>query len=369
MNERHIWEDAERYHEGVLSVKEREGINDLIANDSGYAAEFNECVALLRSMKDNGTQKRFRNTLKEIHKKQVKRERLSKVLHYPLTPQFWRTAAIAAGVALITSSITFSLLNNSVQKSANQYSTISREVSHIKNQQQKLQQQQAELIKTINKNAAPIVPKADARYTGTGFAISNDGYFATAYHVINDGKGDFDSVYIQNQDGEYYKAFLVALDDKADLAIMKVGKKNFHFGKGELPYTFSSAKTGLGAKIYTLGYPKDEVVYSEGYVSAKNGYQGNEMQYTLELPAGHGQSGSPVIDGKGNIVGVLSAIGTPGEANTYAVSTKELLALMKKMPSENAIHLPRHSKLANLDRDMQIEKMSAYTFSVKVYKK
>jgi serine protease Do len=232
------------------------------------------------------------------------------------------------------------------------------------------QAEQKQIRDIITKNNKPAPPPSDVRYTGTGFAINNDGYFVTAYHVINnDGNGYGDSVYIQNKDGQYFKATLVNFDAKSDVAIMKVEKKNFHFGKGEVPYTFAEDKAGLGISIYTLGYPTDDLVYDEGYISSKNGFQGNAGQYTLQLAVGHGQSGSPVIDEEGNMLGILTAIGRQGESNTYAVSSKAIISLIHSACNDKTIHLPKINRLGNMSREEQIEKMEAYTFSVKVYKK
>jgi S1-C subfamily serine protease len=109
------------------------------------------------------------------------------------------------------------------------------------------------------------------------------------------------------------------------------------------------------------------MVYSEGYISSKNGYNGNSSQYTLALPAGHGQSGSPLIDANGNITGILTAISGPEEANTYAASADALLEVLQ--PIHSSIHLPKANKLGRLSREKQIEQLETYTFSVKVYKK
>jgi serine protease Do len=256
-----------------------------------------------------------------------------------------------------------------MKKSDSMYNTISREVEHLKNVQARQQAEQNQLLQNINKNNKPTPRSSDVKYTGTGFALTNDGYFVTAYHVINDGTGEGDSVYIQNSDGDYFKASLYSFNAKSDIAILKVEKKGFHFGKGELPYTFAGGKTGLGKSIFTLGYPVEDLVYSEGYISSRNGFGGNSQQYTLELPVGHGQSGSPVIDDNGNVLGILTGIGSAEEANTYAVSSKALLDLLHTTLPNNMLHLPKSNKLAKLSREKQIERMEAYTFSVKVYKK
>ena len=358
------WELAEAYIAGSLSPEEVNELNNRLAADVEFTNEFNEAINLINSINGSGKQKRFRTMLRDIHEKQTLSNQ-PKTKRIVLPAHFWRTAAVAAGVAILTSTVTIWSINYSLKNSESKYNTISRKVGAIEKVQAQQQAQQNKLIEIINTKNKPTPPPSDVKYTGTGFALTNDGYFVTAYHVISDG----DSVYIQNHDGDYFKAFVVNFNADADVAILKIEKKNFHFGKGELPYTFSGSKAGLGSGIFTLGYPKDEVVYSEGYISAKNGFQGNTLQYTLELPAGHGQSGSPVIDGNGNILGLLTAVGSQNEANTYAVSSKALLELLHTIPNAASLHLPKSNKLGRMSREQQIEKMEAYTFSVKVYKK
>ena len=361
---RNIWELAEAYIAGSLSEGDLSELNGRLASDAEFANEFTETANLLRSMEGNGKQRRFRSMLRDIHEKQTVGKVIRKGFNIVLPVHFWRTAAVAASVAILTSTITIWSLKPSIQKSESQYNNISREVKDIKKAQAQQLATQNQLIQKVNKNI-PAPPPSDVKYTGTGFALTNDGYFVTAYHVVSDG----DSVYIQNHDGGYFKAFLVNFNADADVAILKVEKRNFHFGKGDVPYTFTSNKAGLGAPIYTLGYPKDDIAYNEGYISGKNGFQGNDQQYTLSLPAGHGQSGSPVIDAHGNVLGLLTAIGTQNEANTYAVSSKAVLELLHTIPNANSLHLPRSNKLGGMNRENQIDKMQAYTFSVKVYKK
>ena len=178
-----------------------------------------------------------------------------------------------------------------------------------------------------------------------------------------------DSVYIQSHDGEYHRAFIVAFEPKNDIAILKVDDDDFRFGNGEVPYTFSKAKANLGSKVYTLGYPEDDIVYNEGYISSKNGFENDSMQYRLELPADPGQSGAPVLDEDGNVLAIVTAKGNQSEGNTYAVGSKALLQLIHSLPKEINLHVPKTNKLGRLSREKQIEKLESYTCSVKVYKK
>lgn len=370
-----IWELAEAYLGGSLPQAEFVRLKNRLAGDSEFANEFYEVTDLIRSVQGNGRQKRFRSLLKDIHHAQNGVKETTQVAapqparRIALPPNWWKTAAVAASVAALSSAITVWSLKPSMKHTDSQYNMISRQVEDLKKVQAQQQMQQNQLRDDIAKAKKPAPPPSDVKYTGTGFALTNDGYFVTAYHVIHDNSGYGDSVYIQNHDGQYYKASLVNFDAKADIAIMKIEKNGFRFGKGDLPYTIAKEKAGLGARIYTMGYPKEDVVYSEGYISSNNGFDGNALQYTLELPAGHGQSGSPVLDEKGHVLGILTAVGSQGEENTYAVSSTALMALVRNLPDDNNLHLPKANKMSRMDREDQVEKLQNYTFSVKVYKK
>jgi S1-C subfamily serine protease len=371
-----VWEIAEAYLSGKMTEADSVALIARLEHDKAFSSDFHESINLIQSMKSNGKQKRFRELVKDIDKKAQRRAGIKKTARIRLTPQSWRTIGVAASVAILTSTITIWSLRPYIKKSDSQYTTISREVSVIKKVQAQQQAEQNKIKQDIKNNkTTPAPPPSDIKYAGTGFALTNDGYFVTANHVVHfDGKSEPDSVYIQNQDGQYFKATIIAFDAAADIAIMKAGKKSFRFGKGEIPYVFASDKADLGEDIFTLGYPNDALKYSKGYISSANGYNGNVQQYTLELSAGHGQSGSPVIGNDGSVVGILTAIGGVGESNnaatnTYAVSTKALMELVRTEIPEECGHLPRRNHLGSLGRTEQIQKVEPYTFSVLVYKK
>ncbi len=350
-----IWNIAESFVAGILSETELSDLQQRLDAEPAYSAAFRECVDMLRSLDAAAKNKKLRATLKDIQHGAGKHA-IEKPRTIPLRSHFFRTAAIAAGIALLTSFSTYWAINNNNKKDLSQYNVLRRELENIKRSQN-------QLIKDITiKNTQPV---SVVKYTGTGFAITNSGYFVTNYHVTEGA----DSVYIQDHEGDYYKAIVIAYEPKTDLAILKVDDDDFHFGKSEVPYTFAGYKAGLGSRVYTLGYPDDEIVYNEGYISAKNGFQNDSMQYRLELPADPGQSGAPVLDAKGNILGIVTAKGQQNEGNTYAESSEALLQLIHSLPKSMNLHIPKLNKLVKLSREEQIQKLEYYTCSVKVYKK
>lgn len=350
------WFLAERYVAGELPEQELKALRTRLETDPVYAADFQECVNTIKALEDSGKQKRFRSMLVNIHQEQTEEKPKTswKVRTISLRTHYLRTGAVAAGIALLTTLSTFWMVSHSEKKRSNEYKSLKRELDNVK-------ASQSALIRNINdQQNRPVAP---ANYSGTGFALSNDGYFVTNYHVTEGA----DSVYIQNKEGQYFKAHLVTFDEKSDVAILKVDHKNFRFGKADVPYAFAAGKKNLGARVFTLGFPQDDIVYNEGYISSKNGFQGDSMQYRLELPASPGQSGAPVIDNNGNVIAIVTGKESESEGTTYAVSSEAIFDLVDN--SDISLKLPKTNKLGKLSHEQQIEKLEFFTCSVKVYKK
>src|SRR5690606_38250335 len=125
----------------------------------------------------------------------------------------------------------------------------------------------------------------------------------------------------------HIKTRVVAVDPRHDVAILRVDAPDFSFSGQDIPYTIKELKRPLGTPIFTLGFPQEEIVYHEGYVSSSNGFQGDSMQYRLNLPSASGQSGAPVLDRSGLLIGIITGKESLSEGTTYAVSTQALLDL------------------------------------------
>jgi serine protease Do len=349
---------AEAWLDDVLSEQDKKIIEERKLADTVWATEFQECINMLRGLRGSGRHKQFSKTLKEIH---------AQVVHEAVTPQpsktlmlwrnHWRTGAIAAGIAMLTSLTTFWATQYNTKKIASQYSLLRRDLETYKRSQHKI-------ISDI-KTQATIPPQVEARYTGTGFALTNNGYLVSSYHVV----AGADSIYIQHRDGNYYKAQPVAFNETTDVVILKVENADFKFSKLDIPYMIAARKSKLGSRVFSLGFPQDEIVYNEGYISAKNGYGGDSTQYRLDIQAGPGQSGAPIADASGNIIGIITGKESESEGTTYAVASDAIIDLLNTLPKDNAIKAPSVNRLSKMSRENQIERLEQFTCAIKVYKK
>jgi S1-C subfamily serine protease len=126
----------------------------------------------------------------------------------------------------------------------------------------------------------------------------------------------------------------------------------------------------LGEGVYTFGYPGGEEVYGPGSLTASTGYSGDTTEYQVSIPVNPGNSGGPLIDDKGNIIGVISAKQTQVAGAAFAKKSAYLLKTIQNIPSDSlnkSLTLSTKNTLAGLSRPQQLKKLKNYVFMVKVY--
>lgn len=146
--------------------------------------------------------------------------------------------------------------------------------------------------------------------SGTGFFISNNGYIATCYHVIQDANWK-DGIFVTALRGDYnkeYPAQVVATDPINDIAILKISD----FGQISIPYSISSSVNKVASSVYTIGYPEISVMgiepkFTEGKISATTGMMGDVTTYQITCPIQAGNSGGPLFNTKGEVIGIASS--------------------------------------------------------------
>ena len=205
---------------------------------------------------------------------------------------------------------------------------------------------------------------------GSGVIISKSGYIITNHHVIEDAD-DIEVEFILNEEVQKFNAEIVQVDKTNDLAIIKIVDVNFD-GVGELPYNFKTRSSDVGTKVYAFGYPMalsimgKEIKVTDGMISSKTGFDGNITTYQITAPIQGGNSGGPLFDEKGNLIGINSSgISKDIASNVaYSIKTSYVLNLIDILPK--SIDLPSNTKLESLPLTEQIKEISKYVVLIKV---
>ena len=199
--------------------------------------------------------------------------------------------------------------------------------------------------------------------SGTGFAISNDGYIITNHHVIDGAKnigikgvnGDFD---------ETMKAEVKIVDAKNDLAILKIIDQKYK-GIDIPPYDISPTISDVGTSAYALGYPLrstmgDEIKLTNGLISAKTGFQGDVSTYQISVPIQPGNSGGPLFNNDGSIIGITSSGHTGAQNANYAIKTNYLYLLLGLLDDPPNLPVGNIIKGKSLSEQVKVVKKFIY---------
>lgn len=209
---------------------------------------------------------------------------------------------------------------------------------------------------------------SESKWSGTGFALK-DGYIVTNYHVIDNAK----SITIQGIKGNSnipYNAKVVGVDKTNDLALLKISDTSFS-GFGSIPYSVSSNTSEVGEEIFVLGYPLtstmgDEIKLTTGVISSKTGFQGDVALYQISAPIQPGNSGGPLFDKKGNVIGIVSAKHSGAENVGYAIKTIYLRNLVESCTSASII--PTINTISSLPLTGKVKSERDFVFYIKCSK-
>ena len=176
-------------------------------------------------------------------------------------------------------------------------------------------------------------------WSGTGFAL-NEGCIVTNYHVVENATSIV-VIGIKGDSGIEYEATVIATDKINDIAVLRITDCRFT-GFGTIPYKVKTATADVGEDVFVLGYPLtltmgDELKLTTGVISSKTGFQGDVSQYQISAPVQPGNSGGPLFDGKGNLIGIVSSKHLGTENVSYAIKTLYLMNLVESALSSSVI--------------------------------
>lgn len=349
-------EQADKYVANELSVSERAAFDQFRRENPLFEEKFKQHQTLINTMEQHDLRAEFKHALEDVFEQEYRTT--------PIVVRLWnvlRINGVAAAVIAILSS--FATLYgtgyfSTIKKTTSDYSALRREVNSVKRNVNA----QHTAIKNINSSQSE---QPDMHYGATGFLLNKNGYVVTNYHVVNGA----DSVHLQNRQGQSYKADIIYKDLAKDLAILHISDSGFSTSKN-VPYSFRRQNLDLGDDIFTIGYPRDEAVYGEGYLSSATGYAGDTLAYQISIPLNPGNSGGPVFDHYGNIIGIISGKQKGIDGAGFAIKTEALMTALKEIPADvlrGNVDLSEKNSMSSLSRTEQIKRLQDFIYIVKVY--
>lgn len=183
-------------------------------------------------------------------------------------------------------------------------------------------------------------PQQSSVGLGTGFFVTSNGYLVTNNHVIEGAS----SVVILLYDGNAVRGQVVRTDPANDLALIKteVNAKPLQVR--------DTGTLAVGEDVFTIGYPLPSVQGADqkttfGRINALSGLQGDIRLVQIDVPVQPGNSGGPLVDSRGRVVGivtarldelaVLKASGSLPQNVNYAVKSDYLFPILRTYTQGN----------------------------------
>jgi TPR repeat protein len=150
-------------------------------------------------------------------------------------------------------------------------------------------------------DTSPTPEIGEGKFVGTGFFVTEDGYFVTCEHVVRGAT----SFHVRSPSGSL-PARLIKKDRTIDVAVLKVD------GAFRALPVAAQPRVKLGEAVFTIGFPNPDVQGVEpkltrGEISSMAGVQDNPRYYQISVPVQPGNSGGALLDECGNAVGVVTS--------------------------------------------------------------
>ena len=182
----------------------------------------------------------------------------------------------------------------------------------------------------------------EAQSLGSGFIVSADGYVVTNNHVITaEGKGEVESISVTLPDGTELPAKLIGKDAASDLAVLKIGAGR------PLPFVKfgESSKARVGDWVLAIGNPFGlGGTVTAGIISAvyRNTGSGGAYDRYLQTDAAinRGNSGGPMFDMKGQVIGINNAIFSPNGGSIgigFAIPSETAAPIVQRLMKGESI--------------------------------
>jgi S1-C subfamily serine protease len=363
-----VMEAVEKYVKAEMTDAERSYFEKLRAEKPEIDQMVVSHALFLQSLQHYGNVRALKHTLHDVHNQLSHENRISPVQLSASAKvvNFWkrykRTISIAASIAGITA-ICINVMAILIAPKTNnkQVQELVRSVDAIKNKQK---QQDKRINNIVNATKLP----SDKSITGIGsaFLIDIKGFLVTNAHVVRNAKGAI----VTNFDGAEYAAKIISVDAERDIAFLMIDDKDYK-SPLSLPYGFRKQGAEIAEPIFTLGYPDNKFVYGEGYLSSLTGHDGDTLNCQIAVAANPGNSGGPVFNKNGEIIGMLSTREIQSEGVVYAIQSRYIQQAFQELKKSNedlsSIKINYDTKVRGMDKVQQVKRFKDYVYMLKVY--
>ncbi len=178
------------------------------------------------------------------------------------------------------------------------------------------------------------MPTRPMQALGTGFIIREDGLILTNNHVI----AGADKIQVQlSEKDKLYDAKLIGSDERTDIALIKITTKD----KLPTAQLGNSKELEVGEWVAAFGNPLGQGhTMTKGIISAKGREIGEINKFPLiqtDTPINPGNSGGPLVNMRGQVIGVNSAIAASAQGIGFAIPIDDVKALLPTLEKEGKI--------------------------------
>lgn len=364
MQDVQLLDAIERFLRGEMSPEEMASFEQLRKSNPEVDQKVVEHTMFLQQIDQFSDWKNFKSTLHDVHIQLLEsgdiKEEAPKATVIQIWRKYKRVMAVAASIAGITTLLIASMASyysqkktdNIVQKLRGEYkSEIAKKANEVYNK--------------VNDRITKGPENQPVKFNGTGFLVDGKGILVTNEHVITGSS----TVVVQNSKGQEFRSRIIYTNKENDIAFIKIEDADFR-SIGPLPYGIRKGGSDLGEPLFTLGFPREEIVYNEGYMSAKTGYNGDTLSFQIGVSANPGNSGGPVFNKNGEVIGIINSREKAAEGVVFALTAKNIFRSLEEIKKDSTfqnIRLTLNSSIRNMERVQQIKKIEEAVFMVKSY--
>ncbi len=346
------------YLQNQLTKDERAAFENELANSPALAQKFEGYTKQQQLIADAFGYENFKEELKQTHRKLYGKRKKSILLR----PAFLIPLGAAASLLLLIMITNFNGATDATSKKG--YQELSNFSESATDDYSKTGQGAGTVVTEFTPSANGGTFGGDALLSrlprGTAFLISSSGYFITAKHLV----GSQNTITLQQKKLQMtFDAVVVYTDSIADLAILKCPDSIAVLFE-PVPYKFVKNAMELGQDVFTLGYPKKDVVYTAGVVSSETGYNSDTLYFEVSMPSNMGNSGAPLFDSNGRLTGIITANHAGKQSVTYALRHEQINRAILQLSNTEPIDLSKNYPLQSTKRSKLIKAYRPFIFEV-----